>query len=538
MSVENAPHVPEHRGSGRLAAVLFDVDGVVTPTARAHAAAWKQLFDTFLADWTARSGSPQPPFRDEDYRRYIDGKPRRDGVRSFLAARGISLPEGEDGDAPDALTVRALATRKNSLFLDWLSRNGISPYPGTVALIAALRAAGIRCATFSSSRNAARVLESAGVSPMFDVLLDGTDLARLGLPGKPDPALLLATARELGAATESTAIVEDAIAGIEAGVRGRFVQVIGVARDGDINPLLEAGAHLVVGDLAELRLDPANGFVIKTLDGLPSLRTDPALLRQRIGQRRMVVFLDYDGTLTPIVEQHDRAYLGADMRAAVERLARHCPVVVMSGRDLARIRELVDLDSVWYAGSHGFQITGPGASEAEHEIGADFLPSLDLAQKALETALANVAGHAIERKKFSIAVHYRRVREAAIAEVRETVDRVLAAHPDLRLGHGKRVFELRPDIDWGKGQAMLWLLKRLGMDDPGVLPIFVGDDITDEDAFRTLSGRGLGIVVRYDGTRRTAADCAVTDTAEVGWLLDLLTSLASDAAPSRRGEPE
>src|SRR5690606_20313835 len=128
-----------------------------------------------------------------------------------------------------------------------------------------------------------------------------------------------------------------------------------VARDGDIEPLRAAGAHLVVGDLAELRLDPANGFVIKTLDGLPSLRTDPELLRQRVGQRRMAVFLDYDGTLTPIVEQHDRAFLAPDMRAAVERLARHCPVVVMSGRGLARIRELVGLDSVWYAGSHGFQ---------------------------------------------------------------------------------------------------------------------------------------------------------------------------------------
>ncbi|MGE5139645.1 MAG: HAD family hydrolase [Rudaea sp.] len=239
--------------AGNFDAVLFDMDGVVTDTAEAHAAAWKRLFDEYLEQHARRAGEAFRPFDAEgDYHRYVDGKPRRDGVDSFLASRGIKLPRGNLDDDFEQNTVSGLANRKDSYFTAWLAKNKVRAFPGTLAFISALKRRGIKIALFSSSHHATAVLRSAGVLRLFDAKVDGDDLERQHLPGKPDPAMLLEAATRLGVVPARSIIVEDAIAGVEAGKRGGFGLVIGVDRGHNAAALQRAGASIVVRDLAEL----------------------------------------------------------------------------------------------------------------------------------------------------------------------------------------------------------------------------------------------------------------------------------------------
>ncbi|MGQ0843079.1 MAG: HAD family hydrolase [Sporichthyaceae bacterium] len=231
------------------AACLFDMDGVLTRTATLHAAAWKQMFD----EYDAHSDAPFPPFKvPRDYARYVDGKPRLDGTRSFLAARGLELPEGEETDAPGTLTVWGLSNRKNDLVQAAIDRGEVRVYPGTVRYLAAVRAAGLPCAVVTSSANADAILASTGLAASFDARIDGTVARERRLPGKPAPDTFLAAARELGATPAQTAVFEDALAGVSAGRAGGFGFVVGVDRAEQADELRAHGADLVVADLADL----------------------------------------------------------------------------------------------------------------------------------------------------------------------------------------------------------------------------------------------------------------------------------------------
>ena len=238
----------------RFDAVIFDMDGVITDTARVHMAAWKSLFDDFLRTRAEQSGEAFRPFTEEDYQRYVDGKLRQDGVRSFLASRGITLEEGSLDDAPEAGTVNGLGNAKNAHFLKLLASQGADSFPHAVALVRSLQKAGIATAVISASRNAEAVLASAGVLELFTVRVDGVVAAELGLPGKPDPAVFLEAARRLGVPPERAVVVEDAQAGVEAGRAGGFGLVIGVDRGGEGEGLRAQGAHVVVSDLGQVRL--------------------------------------------------------------------------------------------------------------------------------------------------------------------------------------------------------------------------------------------------------------------------------------------
>ena len=222
------------------------MDGVVTQTATVHARAWKRLFDELPAR-ARRSApaSPSSPFdSDGDYRLYVDGKPRYDGVHSFLRSRGISLPPGRPSDPPEAETECGLGNRKNSLFLREVEEHGVQPYETTVALIRRLKEAGIATAIISASENTTQVLEAAGVRDLFEAQVDGLVARELGLPGKPDPAVFIEAARRIGVAPAQAAVVEDALAGVEAGRRGDFALVIGVDRTGHADALREHGADV------------------------------------------------------------------------------------------------------------------------------------------------------------------------------------------------------------------------------------------------------------------------------------------------------
>jgi len=239
----------------RFDAVIFDMDGVVTDTARVHAAAWKRLFDEFLQRRAQQEGGTFQPFDIErDYRLAVDGRPRNDGAPASFASRGISLPWGDPSDPPDRETVCGLGNRKNLYFLAHIWERGVEVYPTTVELVRRLRECGLRTAVFSASKNATEVLQAAGVLSLFEVKVDGRDAEALGLPGKPDPAMLLEAARRLGVPPQRAVIVEDAIAGVRAGRAGGFGLVIGVDREGLRGELLASGADAVVSDLAEVTL--------------------------------------------------------------------------------------------------------------------------------------------------------------------------------------------------------------------------------------------------------------------------------------------
>ena len=231
-------------------AVLFDLDGVLTATARLHAASWKRTFDDYLRGRASARGEPFRPFEmPGDYARFVDGRPRYDGVRTFLASRGLTLDDGAPADPPEAATVRGLGNRKNALFGDLLAREGIEVYDGSLAVVRHLLRHGVRAAVVSSSRSCEAILRAAKIADLFELRVDGQEAARRGLPGKPAPDTFVYAARTLGVAPARAAVVEDAIAGVEAGRAGGFGLVVAIDRTGERDALARAGADHVVDDL-------------------------------------------------------------------------------------------------------------------------------------------------------------------------------------------------------------------------------------------------------------------------------------------------
>ncbi len=250
-------------------------------------------------------------------------------------------------------------------------------------------------------------------------------------------------------------------------------------------------------------------------------------LKAAIGDRTPAMFLDYDGTLTPIVDRPELAILSDEGRAVVDTLAKKLPTAAVSGRDRPDVEKLIGLDSLIYVGSHGFDITVPGGKKIENPITGDYQPMLDRVEQRLHEKLDPIQGALVERKKFSIAAHYRLVPDADYPKFRQALDEIDASEPEMKEKSGKKVFELQPKLDWDKGKAVLWLLKALDLDGPEYVPMFFGDDVTDEDAFGALQGRGLSVIVAAksddDTDRVTAATYRVHDTDELLELLRRLT---------------
>lgn len=259
----------------------------------------------------------------------------------------------------------------------------------------------------------------------------------------------------------------------------------------------------------------------RTASELPSALDSWEGIAGSLEHKRPAIFLDYDGTLTPIVSQPEDAILSEGMRSVLSDLATLCTVAIVSGRDRNDVEPLVGLEGLVYAGSHGFDIKGPDGLRLEHEGGRECLPDLEQAEAELGARLSSVAGARVERKRFAIANHYRNVGESDVPQVEQAVSEVAALHERLRISGGKKVLELRPDIQWDKGRAVLWLLEALGLDGGGVLPFYVGDDVTDEDAFEVLSTRGLGVLVGSP-EYKTNATYGLRDTAEVQRFLQKL----------------
>ena len=396
-------------------------------------------------------------------------------------------------------------------------------FGATVDLARKLQGVDVAAAAYSSSPKCRQALKAAGIDDLFGVCIDGIAGER-GTVETPYPAVLLEATRRLGVRPQRCVVVENSHAGVAAGRGGGFAVVIGIGIDptGSADDLARNGADVVVADLADVAVRTGD----KRISELPNALTSYGQLIGITSARESMLFLDYDGTLSPIVADPGAARLVDGAAEALELVAAVCPVAVLSGRDLADIRTRVDTPGLWYAGSHGFELTGPDGTYHQNEAAAAIVPVLEQAAAELRDCLAQIPGVRIEHKRFAVAVHYREVAPEHIGEIVSATHK-LGQRDRLRVTNGRMVVELRPDIDWDKGTTLAWIRDRI--DAAGsLLPIYIGDDLTDEDAFDAVQFDGIGIVVRHDedGDRKTAARFALQSPDQVreflkrgsGWL--------------------
>ncbi len=506
--------------------VIFDLDGVITKTASVHAKAWKEMFDEYLRMRAERDNTDFSEFRQEDYLTYVDGKPRYEGVKSFLTSRGIDIPFGDAKDSEDTETVCGLGNKKNTKFRQVLAQQKPQIYTSTVDLIRTLKEKGVRIGVASSSKNCRYILQAAGLEELFGSRVDGVVSSELGLQGKPEGDIFVQAAFHLQTAPRESVVVEDATSGVTAGRNGGFRLVIGIARSKNTQELIEAGADIVVEDMAAIDVDwiqgwfnraPAYGFAENphSKEQKAGIAIHPAHKRNLSSfpfGKDPVFFLDYDGTLTPIVDRPEMAVLSDAMREVVRKLSRKYKTAIVSGRMREDVENLVGIEGLFYAGSHGFDIKGPDFSLIESHAEATLGIVAELIRK-LKQRLDGIEGLLVEEKKFSVAVHYRCVAESKRAGIKAVIDEMLKGEVRLRLMEGKMVYEILPAFDWNKGKAIRWIMKALDISWNAAGVVYIGDDVTDEDAFRVVGPRGTAILVS-DQERPSSADFYLKSPAE------------------------
>jgi trehalose 6-phosphate phosphatase len=319
-------------------------------------------------------------------------------------------------------------------------------------------------------------------------------------------------------------VVANDAAGVQAGRDGGFALVIGLVsgqdRAGDRDALRRFGADTVVADLSEVTVRTGDRRMSQLPDALQALGSATGLTT-----RRPAVFFDFDGTLSDIVDDPDSARPVAGAVEALQKLAAQCPVAVLSGRDLADVTKRLGLPGIWYAGSHGFELTAPDGTHHQNDAAAEAIPVLERAAAELRDQLGSIPGVRVEHKRFGVAVHYRNAARDRVGEVAAAV-RTAGQSDGLRVTTGREVIELRPNVDWDKGKTLRWVIDHLREAQSGgpLMPIYVGDDITDEDAFDAIHQDGIPILVRHneDGDRATAALFVLDSPAKVGEFTDRL----------------
>lgn len=486
-------------------AVVFDLDGVLVDTAQLHARAWKWAFDRFFEE----RGIDDEFDEVEDYRKYVDGRPRYEGVAALLRSRQIELPPGEPDDDPGFSTEASLGNLKNDLFHEVINSEGVDLLEGARELVEALAAEGVPMAVVSSSRNAPLVLPEE-LGRHIQVVLSGADVEESGLSGKPEPDMFIEGARRIGVRPSSAAVIEDADVGVRAGRSGGFAMVIGIDPDGS-SGLEYSGADVVVPGVGALPTDIGLwGDLIEP--PLHAMEAIEVILEQLAGDP--AIFLDYDGTLTPIVDDPAEAKIGDAERTILRQVAKSAPLAIVSGRGLDDVKSLVAVEGLVYSGSHGFEIENAEGERSEKDEAAEAVPQLDEAEALLKEGSADLSGVMIERKPYAIAVHTRRAEsDEARAQAGDLARDLVRQFDHLVLRGGKEIHELRPAIDWDKGAAISQLLELL----PGQpVPLYIGDDETDEDGFRAARRLGgIGVLVGTASGAETWADYTLRDPGEV-----------------------
>lgn len=400
---------------------------------------------------------------------------------------------------PTSEQVTIDARRHDAALFDFdamVTANG-NPFESALTLVRRLRDVGIGTGVFSADPECRGALASAGIDDLFDAVVVG------------DPVEAAAC---LEARTGRCVVAATGVPGVRAARSGGFALVLGVEPTGRPDALLGAGADTVVADLRDV--------AVRTGDLRMSQLPDALRTQDYLEAGRPAVFYDFDGTLSEIVNDPDAATLVAGAAQALRQLAARCPVAVLSGRDLADVTKRVGLPGIWYAGSHGFELTAPDGTHHQNDAASAAIPVLEQAAAELRDKFGSIAGVVVEHKRFGVAVHYRNALRERVAEVAAEV-RATGRRDELRVTTGREVIELRPNLDWDKGRTLNWVMDHLQETNPGhLVPVYLGDDITDEDAFDAVRAgpvRGIPIVVRHDedGDRTTAALYALDSPAQV-----------------------
>lgn len=462
------------------AAIALDLDGVVTDTQELHFNSWKQVFDEYMRTIGLDDG-----FTKRDYQLYVDGRPRKEGICSFLSAKNLEQ---------NIRLINRISEQKNELYREMLEVEGPRVFEDSLEAIKKWKSMGLPVVIVSSSKNASFVLEKAGIQNLFEKQVDGIRGEKMGLRGKPEPDFFLEALKELGVNPSDCALVEDSGAGIKAGKKGKFKRVIGMVRSRSFEQeedLKQNGADQVISSLLEIQVEERKNQLTPPFNALRAFHQ----IKMFIGKKDIALFLDFDGTLTPIISNPDAVELPHSMKETLEASSRLFKVAIISGRNRQDVKKRVGMENLFYGGSHGFDLSGPGGFRFEVEQAQDVFPALDQAQSILEEELCSYKGIRIERKRYGLTVHYREASPEGEAQAKKICQRIAHEHLELKYALGKKIYELKPNMDWDKGKAIEKLCHILKIDPRNTVPFYIGDDVTDEDAFRQVEGWGLGIRV-------------------------------------------
>lgn len=469
-------------------AVILDLDGVLTATRSLHFEAWKEML------------TPITPFTEEDYEKYVDGKPREAGLKTFLQSRGIIKDEEE---------VKSLGEKKNELYLKALDEKGLVIFADALRALKKWKLQKMPLAVVSSSKNTTKILERLGINNFFDVQIDAVIGANLNLQGKPAPDYFLEAARQLGKSPRDCVIVEDAVAGIEAGVNGKFKTVIGIYRPGQTpaKALEEAGADFVITSLEDI-------FTLK-----PNALKNWNKFQNIINGKELALFLDFDGTLSEIVTDFQQAKIVDSIRPILEKTSKSIKIAIISGRDRQDVKSRVGVDNLFFAGCHGYDISGPGCFHFQVEEAESAAPEIEKASDHIIKMAESYDGLRLEKKKYLTAVHFRGVDPKKHPELKTKIKSIIENFENLEARHGKMVIEIAPKVSWNKGEAVKKLCEVLDLNHEHTVAVYIGDDLTDEDVFCELKSWGVGIKVGVEKMEGTCADFSLKNPEEVGSFL-------------------
>lgn len=500
----------------KIKGIIFDMDGVVTQTADLHCKAWKVVFNQFFRQIKEKDYY----FTLKDYLYYFDGIPRIDGVINFLNACKIDGNKITNKYGSLKKAVEEICKIKNNLFLSMIDENKVKVFPDALEFIKYLLALNYKVAIISSSKNCQIILDKAGIIHLFSICIDGESAERKNIPGKPHPGIFLEAAKQLQLLPEQCMVIEDALAGVSAAKQGQFGLVVALDRKNKLfNEFKQYDPDYILRDLSKNQVN-----LYKTFDSskaAPAINALPILSSALIQQKEIVVFLDYDGTLTPIVDRPQDAHLSSVMKESILQLCKNYLTIIISGRELSNLKEKVGVETLFYAGNHGFEFESPKNFNFSYEIGKEYIEDIQSIFKKIYSILKDVKGCIIENKKFTLSIHYRLVHETNYELISSTIDFLLPSYPKLSRHAGKKVIEIRPNIPWNKGIFSINLLKNMKKDNPNVIPIYIGDDLTDEDAFQLFNANGITIKVGQGSS--THAHYFLESPNEVRLFLDQLT---------------
>jgi trehalose 6-phosphate phosphatase len=349
----------------------------------------------------------------------------------------------------------------------------------------------------SSDEQFTKIPDTEDFQQLFDIKVDGSTAKKMGLKEKPEADLFMEAVKQTGLAPGECALFDSTVCGLQAASKASFGLVAGIPKKNNAKELSENGADLVIDDFNEFDLLNDPEIKARFKYPIPSFASEYSKIGELLHDKIPVIFLDYDGTLTPIVKRPEDAILSDEMHDVLKACASKLHVAVVSGRDMVDLKNRVNIDEIIYAGSHGFRISGPKGLYMEHEKSASLLPHLDEIEKQLlQLFSGKYEGVQIERKRYAIAVHYRNARKEDISGVKKLVNELVEKTSEFKTGEGKMILEIKPKIDWHKGKAVHWILEKLDLTDRNkYLPVYIGDDVTDEDAYESLADWGISIQV-------------------------------------------